>query len=196
MRTKYKFLILAVFSIFCLQRTLSAEIPKNTQNYQVHAAVVDFAKCIMDSKYGMLEQEGMESMKNQMQKAIEDIQEQLSDNAAKLQNKDYLDSLSPEAEKEMQKKCQMLAEELNRHQNQFYQIMQQAQMQVVQTMHGLINEVSQGIAAEKGFQVVLNKETAFYFDKNLDITNEVVTLLDQKFEKEGKSLAKDSEKKS
>ena len=67
----------------------------------LNIGVVNFGKCIETSKYGQHEQKQFETIKNQMQKAIQDLDEQLNATATKLQDKDFLDSLSPEAEKEL-----------------------------------------------------------------------------------------------
>ena len=154
----------------------------------LNIGVVNFGKCIETSKYGQHEQKQFETIKNQMQKAIQDLDEQLNATATKLQDKDFLDSLSPEAEKELKQKFQNLGEELQRYQAQYYQIMQQANMKLMHTVAELINEASENVAKKAHLSLVLNKDAAFHYMATLDITDEVIGEMDKKFDKEGKSL--------
>src|SRR5271168_1171700 len=82
--------------------------------------VVNFTTCVTDSKYGKKEQENFESLRKQMASMIESTEKELKDIAAKFEDTEYLDSLSPKAEEEMKIKFQTLQEELGRYQNQFY----------------------------------------------------------------------------
>jgi len=151
--------------------------------------VVDFATCIQDSKFGKREQEHFESLKKQLHAILDDAEKQLNDVISKLQDQDYLDSLSPAGEQELKQKFQSLNEELNRYQNQYYQIMQQANMRIIQSLSVQINRASEAVAKSKKVPMVLNKEAAFYFAPELDITKSVVSQMDKEFEiaeKEGK----------
>ncbi|MBM3183958.1 MAG: OmpH family outer membrane protein [Chlamydiae bacterium] len=154
----------------------------------LNVGVVNFGKCVEASRHGQFEQKQFESLKNQMQKAIHDLDEQLSATATKLQDKDFLDSLSPEAEKELKQKFQNLGEEMQRYQAQYYQVMQQANMRVMHTIADLINEASEIVAKKSQLSLVLNKDAAFHCASALDITDEVISEMDKKFDKEGKSL--------
>jgi outer membrane protein len=148
--------------------------------------IVNFTTCIQESKFGKQEQESLEHIRNQLQKSIEDVHKQLSDTVAKLQDNDYLDTLNPEAEKELKMKFQTLNEELNRYQGQYYQIMQQANMKLVQTMNDRINQASELVAKKEKIALVINREAAFHFSEALDITKKVIDELDKRFEDQNK----------
>jgi outer membrane protein len=148
--------------------------------------IVNFATCIQESKFGKQEQETLETLKTQLQKSIEDIHIQLNDAVTKLQDTDYLDSLNPEAEKELKVKFQTLNEELNRYQGQYYQIIQQANMRLVQTMNDRINHASEQVAKKDKISLVINREAAFHFSDTLDITKKVIDELDKRFEDQSK----------
>ena len=150
--------------------------------------IVNFATCIQESRFGKQEQDSLESLKNQLQKSIEDIHGQLNDAVTKLQDTDYLDSLNPEAEKELKVKFQTLNEELNRYQGQYYQIMQQANMKLIQSMNDLINQASEQVAKKEKLSLVINREEAFHFSETLDITKKVVEELDKRYEDQKKVL--------
>ncbi len=157
--------------------------------------IVNFATCIQESKFGKQEQSSLESLKNQLQKSIEDIHNQLNDAVTKLQDSDYLDSLNPDAEKELKMKFQTLNEELNRYQGQYYQIMQQANMKLIQIMNDLINQASEQVAKKEKLSLVLNKEIAFHFAEAMDITKKVVEELDKKYDDQ-KKVAQVTESKN
>ncbi len=156
--------------------------------------VVDFGKCIMDSKYGKKEQESFENLKTRMQKAVEDLDSQMTETANKLQDKDLLDSLSPEAEQELRIKFQTLGEEMQRYQGQFYQVMQQANMKLMQNMHDHIMKASNTVADTNKLTLILNKDAAFHYSPALEITTKVIEELDKKFDKES-TLSAVTEKK-
>lgn len=152
-------------------------------------SIVDFATCIQQSKYGKREQEGFEGLKKQMHSILDDTEKQLTDVATKLQDPDYLDSVSPEAEQELQMKYRSLQEELGRYQNHYYQILQQANMRMIHSMSSYINRASEQVARAKKIPMVLNREAAFYFDPSLDITGQVIDTMDKDYEiaaKEGR----------
>ncbi len=149
---------------------------------------VNFATCIAESKLGKKEQENMESVRKQMTSLIEKSDKELKELAAKFEDTEFLDSLSPKAEEEMKLKYQTLQEDLGRYQNQYYQVMQHAQYQLMQKMHGQIAKVSETIAQtqDKKLDYILNKEACFYIRPDLDLTNSVIAELDKAFELQAK----------
>jgi outer membrane protein len=180
----------------CLLAAFAPLAPVKAAEKNLNIGIVNFAKCIESSKHGQNEQKQFENMRQQMQKAIGDLDEQLNATATKLQDKDFLDSLSPEAEKELKMKFQQLSEEMNRYQSQYYQIMQQANMKLMHTVADLINEASETVAKKAHLSLVLNKDAAFHYLTALDITDDVISEMDKKFEKEAKNQeTKANEKK-
>jgi outer membrane protein len=180
----------------CCLAALTPFAPVKAADKNLNIGVVNFAKCVEVSKHGQSEQKQFESMRVQMQKAIGDLDEQLNATATKLQDKDFLDSLSPEAEKELKMKFQQLNEEMNRYQSQYYQIMQQANMKLMHTVADLINEASETIAKKAHLSLVLNKDAAFHYMSALDITDDVIAEMDKKFDKDTKNQeSKTTEKK-
>lgn len=151
--------------------------------------VVNFATCVTDSKYGKQEQSSFESMKKQMTTLIEDNEKQLREISEKFQDKDYLDGLSPDAEEELKVKFRNLSEELNRYQQQYYQVLNQANYKLIQSMGKNINSAAEKVAANKGINMVVNQEACFYCLPSLDITAEVIKEMDKNFELDVKKLA-------
>ncbi len=148
--------------------------------------VVNFATCVTDSKMGKKEQENMESVRKQMSSLMEKTEKELKDMAAKFEDTEFLDSLSPKAEEEMKAKYQALQEDLARYQSQFYQVLQHAQYQLVQKMGSNIAKASELIAAQKKLDYVLNKEACFYIRSDLDLTSSVIAEMDKSFDLQAK----------
>jgi outer membrane protein len=149
--------------------------------------VVNFTTCITDSKVGKKEQENLEALRKQMTSLMENTEKELREIASKFEDTEYLDSLSPKAEEELKAKYQALQEELGRYQGQFYQILQQANYQMVQKMSGSIAVAAKQVAEKNKLDYVLNKEALFYIRPDLDVTTQVVAEMDKKFELDVKS---------
>lgn len=149
--------------------------------------VVNFTTCVTDSKYGKKEQENFESLRKQMATMIESTEGQLKEIAAKFEDTEYLDSLSPKAEEEMKIKFQTLQEELARYQNQFYQVLNHANQQLIQKINTSISLAAKEIAEKQKFDYVINKEACFYTRPGLDVTTLVIAEMDKKFDLDAKS---------
>jgi len=150
---------------------------------QASVGIVNFSTCMSESKLGLQEQKSFDSLKEQMTSLIEDTEKQLNEITAKFNDAEYMDGLSPEAEEEMKTKYHALNEEIGRYQNQFYQVMQQANMKIMQTLAANIQEASEKVAKNKKLTMVMNKEACFFAAPTLDVTNLVIAEMDLAFEK-------------
>lgn len=148
--------------------------------------IVNFNTCVLQSEYGKKEQEGFDKLKNQMTSLIQDVETKLQTVSEKLNDPDHRDTLSPEAEQQLHIEFQTLNEEMQRYQNQFMQVMQQANMQIMQSMAEKVAVASKTVAKAKKLPLVLNKEMVFYYDEKDDVTSLVVAELDKAFAKETK----------
>src|SRR3989338_7363774 len=110
--------------------------------------VVNFSSCVTDSKFGKQEQENFEALRKQMGSMIENTENQLKEIAAKLEDTEYLDSISPKTQEELQGKFQAHQEELQRYQSQFYQVLQHANHQMVQKISQSISNAAALVAKE------------------------------------------------
>jgi outer membrane protein len=120
---------------------------------------------------------------------LQDTEKQLTEISNKLNDSEYLDGLSPEAIDELKAKFQMLSEELNRYQNQYYQVLNQANMRIIQTVSNSINQASEKVAKDKKLAMIVNKEACFFFNSHLDITPAVIAEMDRVFDQEAKKAA-------
>jgi len=155
--------------------------------------IVNFSTCISNSKVGKKEQENMESIRKQMSSLVEETEKELREIAGKFEDTEYLDSLSPKAEEDLKTRFQALQEDLGRYQNQFYQVLQHANYQMVQKVSQSISRASEKIAKDKKLEYVINKEACFYMSPDLDVTNLVVSEMDKTFDIESKKLSENDE---
>ncbi|NGX42261.1 MAG: hypothetical protein K940chlam7_00539 [Chlamydiae bacterium] len=158
--------------------------PKELEAQTANIGFVDFKKCVEQSKLGKQEQANFESMKKQMEDVLGEKEKSLSDISTKFDDPDYLDTLSPEAEAEMKHKFRNLNQELSQHQQQYYQILNQANFKIIQKISETINEASKTVAKDKSLDIILNEEGAFYYKDTLDVSADIVKVMDATFKPE------------
>lgn len=163
----------------------------------INIAVVNFTTCVQESKFGKKEQENFDNLRKQMVSMIEESQKELQELSQKLEDTDYLDSLSPKAEEELKMKFQTKNQDIARIQNQYYQMLQQANMQVMQKLNENVSKASEAVALKKNLGVVMNKEACFYYKPSLEVTKLVIDEMDKNYESEEKTrrLSENSEAK-
>jgi len=155
--------------------------------------VVNFSSCVTDSKHGKKEQENFESLRKQMASMIENVESQLKELSAKANDVEYRDSLSPQAEQELQAQFQGLQEELSRYQNQFYQVLNHANHQMVGKINSSIAVAAKPIAEKNHFSYVINKEACFYVRPDLDVTDQVISEMNKRYDLESKRVSENDE---
>jgi outer membrane protein len=146
--------------------------------------VINPSTCISESKYGKQEQEAFDQLHNQIASLVADKEKQLTDITDKLNNPEFVDSLSPEAEQEMKSSQQSLYEEIAYSKNQYSQILQQAQMKMYHLIGGYIQKASEVIAKKKNIPIMLNSDVVFYALPQFDVTTLIIEEMDKNFAKE------------
>jgi len=152
------------------------------QNKSLKIRIVNFKTCVEKSKLGQQEQGAFEGLKKQMETVLGEKEKVLTEIAAKFEDPDYLDSLSPEAETEIKRKFRSLNQELTQMQNQYYQALNQTNMKVVQKLTDIVTETASAVAKKNGYDLVFSDESCFFSAPELDISTQVITLMDQQFE--------------
>lgn len=165
--------------------------------------VVNFVTCASNSKLGKQEQAAFEALKKQMTSLLEETEKQINELATKFNDPEFLDSLSPEAEEEFKNKFRSLNEDMNRYQNQYYQVLQQSNMKVMQTLGNSVNVASEKVAKDKKLSLIVSKDSCFFAATALDITDLIVVEMDKIFDQQakqspstGQDTSKDDAKKS
>ena len=171
--------------VFGAVATLLAGSLSAAENY----GIVNFSTCVTDSKLGKQEQGNFEGLKKQLGTHLEETEKQINELAAKFNDAEYMDGLSPDAEEEMKVKIRGLNEEMSRYQNQYYQVLNQANMRVVQILSTSVSAASEQIAKDKKLSMVINKDACFFYAPTLDVTNLVVSEMDKTYEIEMKKMA-------
>ena len=167
-------------SLFCLK-------PFEGFSYDFSYGIVNFPTCVTESKYGKREQEAFETIKSQVITLISDIEKQLDDISTKLQDREFVDGLSPDAEQELRVKHQALQEEYNRHQNQYIQIVQQANINLFQTMNTHVTTAAQALAKQKDLSMVVREDACLFYNPSCDITVDVIKEMDRTFDEDNPS---------
>ncbi|MDN3509487.1 MAG: OmpH family outer membrane protein [Candidatus Neptunochlamydia sp.] len=180
--------------IFILLTTLFCLSSFKSFTEEISYGIVNYGNCVINSKYGKQEQESFEKLREQMTKLMTDIEKQLNNIAIKFQDPEFIDSLSPEAEQEMKARFNSLNEELNRYQNQYMQVMQQANMKLMQTMNNHISKASETIAKKKKIPIVVKEEACFFYNPSFDITTSIIEQMDKSYTKESKTAVAQAKK--
>jgi outer membrane protein len=175
-----------MFKKICTKWILLSCLAAGTLSAAERIGIVDFANCVAESKVGKEEQSNFDNMKQQLGAHLEQTEKELTGLASKLNDPDYMDGLSPEAEQDLKEKIHSLNDELSRYQNQYYQVLNQANMKVVQKLNAKVNEAAEQVAKDKKLNLVLHKDVCFFSASDLDITSSVVEKMDKAYEKEKK----------
>ncbi len=192
---KFNFLYVLLSSLGLLaanSQLAAADFQNNQANKQVKIGVVDFKAAIEKSKLGKQEQQNFENLKKQMENVLEEKEKGLNELASKLNDVDYLDSITPEAETELKRKFRSINQELSQQQSQYYQALNQANVKIIQKIQESIGSASERVGKDLGLDVILNNEGTFYFSDALNITDKVVAALDTTFDNEQKNGTKNT----
>lgn len=142
---------------------------------------------IEESKLGKQEQASFDSLRKQMENVLEEKEKELNDMATKFNDPDFLDTLSVEAETELKRKFRQQSQEFQDKQSQFMQALQQANMKIMQQLGDAIGKASTEVAKNMKLDAIFNYETTFYVQDTLDISPEVVKLMDKQFDQDQKA---------
>ncbi len=159
-------------------------------------AVVNLANCAAESKMGKQEQGAFDTLKKQMTTLLENTETEIREITNQLNDEDFRDGLSPEGEDQLKMKYQAKSEEYSRYQNQYYQVLQQANMRIMQTLHASIATASEKVRKDKKLAMVLNKDALFSYAPQLDMTDIIIEQMNHDFDFEQQNPAQISQEQS
>jgi outer membrane protein len=167
---------------------LFAFLPFTTEAAQpTKVAVVNFKECVEHSKFGKAEQEMFNKMKKEAEESLKGKESELSGIANKLNDADYMDGLSSNAEKELKEQYRTLNQDLARKQQAAYQALTQANYLIAQKLTEEVTKAAEEVAKKEGYDIVLNQDACFYSSTAYNITGKVVAQMDKAHDKkEGK----------
>lgn len=159
---------------------------KEKANDSLKVGIVNFRKVVEASKQGKQQQAAFEGMKTQMESLLQDKEKSVNEIATKLQDADYMDGLTPEAENELKHKYRALGQELAQAQQQFLQTLQQANVKIVQMLSEDVAKAAGEVAKNKNLDLVFNEDAAFHYKPAIDISDLVVQKMNETFDRESK----------
>lgn len=166
-----------LFLALCAVGSLSAtDVPK--------LGVVDFELCASESKIGKEEAASFNSLQSKAMADMQSMEKERQDLAKKLEDQDYLDGLSPDAQQELhqkiqnhQMKMQMAGENYEKTLRQTYQVMEEKLSSNVKT-------AAEKIAQDKKLDMVIPSRFCIYSIPTLNITDSVIKKMDESFGKD------------
>lgn len=174
----------ALFAL-CFQAT-----PALAEQATTHSkiAVVNAKKCLEESKLGKQEQANFEKMKQQMETVLQEKEKNLEEIESKLNDDDYMDSITEEAASELKRKRKTIRQEGYQLQNQYMQTLQQANVKVIQKLSEAISKASAQVAKESNgtYDIILNDEACTFYNPQLDVSAKVVAKMNALFDSEPK----------
>lgn len=187
-------LSLATMAFLALNSPLAAQSAiSGTQNQTIRVGIVNTKKCLEQSKYGKQEQANFEKMKTQMETVLQEKERAMEDLQSKLNDDDYMDSISEEAAADLKRKRRTVQNEGMQLQNQYMQTLQQANMKIIQKLTDILNKASTKVAQDningEGYDIVLSDEACTYFVPRMDISELVIAKMDALYDAEQKESA-------
>lgn len=176
-----------LFCIMCLAAALMGNANAQEPNSSVKIRTVNFKKCAEQSKIGKQEQTSFEAIKKQMETVLLEKEKSLNEMAAKFEDVDFMDGLSSEAEVELKRKFRAQSQEFAQLQQQYVQALQQTNFKIIQKLSSAVAKAANEVAQKSKVDMVVNDEVAFFTAPSLDISSEVVTIMDLQFEREAKN---------
>ncbi len=164
--------------------TLMASSCVFAQEKPLNVRVVNFKTCVEKSKIGKQEQANFEALKKQMETVLEEKDKAGAELVKKLEDTNYLDTITAEAETELKRKFRALSQEIQQQQQQYMQTLQQANFHIVQKLEELMNKATAEVAKKEKLDLVLKNDSTFYNNPSLDISEQVIQAMDKLFEQE------------
>ncbi len=180
---KKLFLLLAATSLISTKAALGATSAGAP-------GVVNFQTCMEKAKIAQDKRRELENFDKQFRVRIDEIQKHCKEIDEKLNNVEYVDSITAEAEENLKKERQAEMQKLMGTQNEFQQIMQQQQMAFSQSFMISLGDAAQKVAKEKKLSHVIAKEACLYYDDNLDLTEDVITKINALYDKQQREAEK------
>lgn len=157
-------------------------------------AIVDFKRCVESSKLGKQQQASFQGLKDQMEALLEEKEKSLHEINNKLNDPDYIDGLTAEAENELKYKYRSLVQDYTQSQQQCMQGLQQANAKILQLVAEEVGKASKEYAETSGFDAILSNDSSFYCKDCFDVSEAVIGKMNENFERDLKKKELDGQK--
>lgn len=149
----------------------------STNAYAGKIAVVDFERAVTETKEGKAAQARLDSMYASRKQEIKKLQDGLQKDMDDYQSRSMIlsDDAKAEAEKKLQAKQQTFQDTYQRYQSE----MQQTYQTLLQDLDQKMRKMTQQIAKEKGYDLVIDKAAVVYVGGDtIDMTDQLITRYD------------------
>ncbi len=170
-------LILALVATLGLSTTAFA-----AHDFQANAGVVQVDTCFKSTKYGVKENSEFDQARRFLESGLQAQGLELKAISEKLEDVDYMDSLSKEAEQELRMKMAQLNQEFHYARNVYFEKVQNAQAELQQRLLAQVNAAVSEVAKKKNLTLVVVKEQCLFTGTKLDITDDVIKVMDKSFD--------------
>lgn len=155
----------------------------------VRIGIVNTKKCLEESKLGKQKQANFDKMKKQMESVLKEKEQTLEEVESKLNDDDYMDSISDEAANELKQKRRSIRNEGMQLQNQYIQTLQQTSLKDSQKLTESIGKASKEVAQEsltsgQPIDVIFTDEACTYYNASLDVSEKVISKMNALFDAE------------
>jgi outer membrane protein len=166
-----------------------------SQNYPVagqpiRIGIVNTKRCLEESKLGKQEQANFEKMKHQMESVLQDKERALDEVESKLNDDDYMDSVSDETASELKRKKRSIRNEGMQLQSQYMQTLQQANLKIVQKLTDIIAKASAQVARDPAggqpVDIIFTDEACTFYAPYLDVSDRIIAKMNAIFDAEPK----------
>jgi outer membrane protein len=164
--------------------------PALPSSQTLRIGIVNTKRCLEESKLGKQEQANFERMKSQMESILQEKERALEEVESKLNDDDYMDSISDEAASELKRKKRAIRTEGMQLQSQYMQTLQQANMKVIQKMTEVISKASAQVAQDTSsgqpLDIIFTDEACTFYAPRLDVSERVIAKMNAIFDAEQK----------
>lgn len=164
--------------------------PALPSSQTMRIGIVNTKRCLEESKLGKQEQANFERMKGQMESILQEKERTLEEIESKLNDDDYMDSISDEAASELKRKRKAIRTEGMQLQSQYMQTLQQANMKVIQKLTEVISKASAQVAQDtttgQPVDIIFTDEACTFYSPRLDVSDRVIAKMNAIFDAEQK----------
>lgn len=165
----------------------------NQNSQTLRIGIVNTKRCLEESKLGKQEQANFEKMKQQMEAVLQEKERTLEDIESKLNDDDYMDSISDEAASELKRQKRVIRNEGMQLQSQYMQALQQANVKVIQKLTDVIGkasaQVTKDVSNGQPIDVIFTDEACTFYSPRLDVSERVVAKMNAMYDAEQKDNA-------
>lgn len=184
--------IAALFAVM-FTTMANAQQPTIDPTSNLKIGIVNAKKCLEQSKLGKQEQANFEKMKQQMESVLQEKEKALEEIESKLNDDDYMDSVSDETASELNRKRTTIRKEGMQLQNQYMQTLQQANVKIIQKLTESISKASKQTASDPSsgqtLDVIFSDEACTFYAPKLDVSDRIIQKMNVNFDLEQKDAA-------